>query len=152
MSTPAGDQAPGPKQRGNYAQADATCCVQQQWECYSDEEHDIWRTLYTRQIDLVAQLGAPQVLAGLEALGASPAQIPRFDAVNQHLHRATGWQIVAVPGLIPETQFYAHLAARRFPVSVWIRERQELDYLVEPDLFHDFFGHVPLLANPVFAR
>src|SRR5664279_394837 len=152
MSTPAGTAAPGPKLRGNYAQADANCCVQQQWERYSKEEHDIWRTLYARQIDLVARLGAPQVLAGLEALGASPAQIPRFDVVNQHLSRATGWQIVAVPGLIPETQFYAHLAARRFPVSVWIRERHELDYLVEPDLFHDFFGHVPLLADPVFAR
>ena len=72
--------------------------------------------------------------------------------MNATLARATGWRIVAVPGLIPEAQFFAHLANRAFPVSVWMRERSELDYLAEPDLFHDFFGHVPLLMNPVFAR
>jgi phenylalanine-4-hydroxylase len=64
----------------------------------------------------------------------------------------TGWRIVAVPGLIPEQHFYAHLASKQFPVSVWMRKRDELDYLQEPDLFHDFFGHVALLTNPTFAR
>jgi phenylalanine-4-hydroxylase len=126
--------------------------LQQRWQDYSPTEHDIWRTLYGRQLELVRTYGAPEVLAGLQALGTAPDRIPDFQAVNARLRSTTGWQIVAVPGLIPEAQFFAHLAARSFPVSVWIREPQELDYLAEPDLFHDFFGHVPLLANPVFAR
>jgi phenylalanine-4-hydroxylase len=138
--------------RGNYAAAGSDFTLQQRWQDYTGEEHDIWRTLYVRQLALVERYGAPEVLAGLHALGAEPARIPDFEAVNQRLSAATGWRIVAVPGLIPEVQFFAHLAARSFPVSVWIRERHELDYLAEPDLFHDFFGHVPLLVNPVFAR
>ena len=138
--------------RGNYTLAASDYTLEQRWEHYSADEHDIWRTLYTRQLALVERHGAPEVLAGLKTLGAEPAQIPRFAEVNRRLAKATGWQIIAVPGLIPEAQFFAHLAARAFPVSVWIRERHELDYLAEPDLFHDFFGHVPLLVNPVFAR
>jgi phenylalanine-4-hydroxylase len=138
--------------RGNYAVAGSDFTLRQRWQAYNREEHDIWRTLYVRQLELVERYGAPEVLAGLHALGAEPACIPDFEAVNQRLSTATGWRIVAVPGLIPEAQFFAHLAARSFPVSVWIRERHELDYLAEPDLFHDFFGHVPLLVNPVFAR
>ena len=138
--------------RGNYAAAGSDFTLQQRWQDYIDEEHDIWRTLYVRQLELVERYGAPEVLAGLHVLGAEPARIPDFEVVNQRLSAATGWRIVAVPGLIPEAQFFAHLAARSFPVSVWIRERHELDYLAEPDLFHDFFGHVPLLVNPVFAR
>jgi phenylalanine-4-hydroxylase len=138
--------------RGNYAAAGSDFTLQQRWQDYNDEEHDVWRTLYVRQLELVERYGAPEVLAGLLALGVEPARIPDFEAVNQRLSAATGWRIVAVPGLIPEVQFFAHLASRSFPVSVWIRERHELDYLAEPDLFHDFFGHVPLLVNPVFAR
>lgn len=141
-----------PGRRGNYALAAADFSLPQQWEQYSADEHDIWRLLYQRQIGLVREYGAVEVLDGLEVLGTSAAQIPDFAAVNRQLSVLTGWRIVAVPGLLPDEPFYAHLAARCFPVSVWIRERSELDYLVEPDLFHDFFGHVPLLANPVFAR
>ena len=81
----------------------------------------------------------------------SATRIPDFAAVNARLEPLTGWRIVGVPGLIPDAAFYDHLAHRRFPVTVWIRKREEIDYLVEPDLFHDFFGHVPLLTNPVFA-
>ena len=138
--------------RGNYAAASGDFSLQQRWQDYTASEHDIWRTLYARQLALVGRYGAPEVLSGLQSLGAEPDHIPRFDTVNRHLQAATGWRIVAVPGLIPEAQFFAHLAARSFPVSVWMREPHELDYLAEPDLFHDFFGHVPLLANPVFAR
>src|SRR6202044_1092423 len=86
------------------------------------------------------------------ALGASGSSIPRFEDTNRVLKELTGWQIVAVPGLIPEQNFFDHLAHRRFPVTVWIRRPEEIDYLVEPDIFHDFFGHVPLLTNPIFAR
>jgi len=138
--------------RGNYAQAASDYTVAQHWDRYTDEEHDIWRTLFLRQSELLEKYAAPEVAAGLETLGTRPEHIPRFSEINEALGRATGWRIVAVPGLIPEEHFFAHLAARRFPVSVWIRTREELDYLAEPDLFHDFFGHVPLLTNPVFAR
>ena len=91
-----------------------------------------------------------EFLQGLETLGIGDS-IPDFESVNARLEPLTGWRIVGVPGLIPDAVFYDHLAHRRFPVTVWIRKRAELDYLVEPDLFHDFFGHVPLLSDPVFA-
>lgn len=138
--------------RGNYAQAASDYTVQQAWQQYSAEEHAIWRTLYARQIKLAETYATAQFITGLELLGASEHQIPNFDEINNKLSACTGWRIVAVPGLIPEEHFFAHLAKRQFPVSVWIRERSELEYLSEPDLFHDFFGHVPMLTNPVFAR
>src|SRR5580704_1797790 len=138
--------------RGDYSSAAEDYTVAQDWERYSQDEHGIWATLYRRQIDLIEHYAAPEVLAGVRALGASASQIPRFEDANRVLQATTGWRIVAVPGLIPENTFFDHLAHRRFPVTVWIRSREELDYLVEPDVFHDFFGHVPLLTNPVFAR
>jgi len=138
--------------RGTYEHTAPDYTVEQRWEQYSEAEHEVWRTLYTRQRALLERYGAPEVAAGLAAVGADERLIPRFAAVNELLRLHTGWRIVAVPGLIPEEHFFAHLAARSFPVSVWIRKPHELDYLSEPDLFHDFFGHVPLLANPVFAR
>jgi phenylalanine-4-hydroxylase len=138
--------------RGDYAHANPDYTVAQDYPHYTADDQDIWRTLFTRQLPLVERYGAPEVLAGMKVLGASADRIPEFDVVNQTLHSLTGWRIVAVPGLIPEQHFYAHLAAKKFPVSVWMRNRNELDYLQEPDLFHDFFGHVPLLTNPTFAR
>jgi phenylalanine-4-hydroxylase len=138
--------------RGAYDRTAPDYTVEQDWDAYRAGEHEIWRTLFTRQRKLLGRYAAPEVVAGLEALGIDAAHIPRFAAVNALLGPVTGWRIVAVPGLIPEEHFFAHLAARSFPVSVWIRQPHELDYLAEPDLFHDFFGHVPLLANPVFAR
>jgi phenylalanine-4-hydroxylase len=138
--------------RGNYAHAAEDYTVAQDWEGYSQDEHAIWATLYSRQIKLIERYAAPEFLAGVRALGASASQIPRFEDANRVLQSTTGWRIVAVPGLIPEQTFFDHLAHLRFPVTVWIRRREELDYLVEPDVFHDFFGHVPLLTNPIFAR
>jgi phenylalanine-4-hydroxylase len=138
--------------RGDYSGAAEDYTVAQDWEHYSQDEHVIWATLYRRQIDLIEHYAAPEVLAGVRALGASASQIPRFEDANRVLQATTGWRIVAVPGLIPEHTFFDHLSHRRFPVTVWIRRREELDYLVEPDVFHDFFGHVPLLTNPIFAR
>jgi phenylalanine-4-hydroxylase len=134
------------------ARAAADGTVPQHWTGYTTVEHDIWRTLYSQQLQLVARHGAPEVLAGLQVLGASAQAIPDFAVVSERLLPATGWRIVAVPGLIPDLQFYALLAQRAFPVTVWIRGPTQLDYLQEPDLFHDFFGHVPLLVHPVFAR
>ena len=138
--------------RGDYSQAAADYTVAQQWERYTDEDHAIWRTLYERQIRLIERYATPEFVAGARALNASADHIPRIDATNRILEDATGWRIVCVPGLIPEDQFFGHLAHRRFPVTIWIRRREELDYLVEPDIFHDFFGHVPLLTNPMFAK
>jgi phenylalanine-4-hydroxylase len=145
---------PHPSQglRGDYSRAAADYTVAQQWDAYGEAEHAIWATLYRRQMGLIERYAAREFLAGVRSLAASPTHIPRFEEANRTLRAATGWQIVAVPGLIPEAQFFDHLAHRRFPVTVWIRRRDELDYLVEPDVFHDFFGHVPLLTNPVFAR
>src|SRR5215831_5898355 len=138
--------------RGDYSHANSDYTVAQQYDHYSAEDQEIWRTLFARQLPLIERYAAPEVLEGIEQLGASEKQIPDFEATNLKLQKSTGWKIVAVPGLIPEDHFYAHLAKRQFPVSVWMRNRSELDYLQEPDLFHDFFGHVPLLTNPVFAR
>lgn len=138
--------------RGNYAAAALDYTVTQDWTAYGEEEHDLWRTLYARQIELAERYATPQFLQGLKTLGARSETIPDFAQINRVLAACTAWRIVAVPGLIPEEHFFAHLAGRRFPVSVWIRDRSELDYLAEPDLFHDFFGHVPLLTNPVFAQ
>jgi phenylalanine-4-hydroxylase len=138
--------------RGDYTCAASDYTVAQEWDHYTSEDHDIWRTLYARQIRLIERYAAPEFIAGARSLNASPDRIPRIEDTNKILTAATGWNIVAVPGLIPEHQFFAHLANKRFPVTVWIRRRDELDYLSEPDIFHDFFGHVPLLTNPVFAR
>lgn len=138
--------------RGDYAHCASDYTVAQEWDRYTEEDHDIWRTLYARQIRLIEQYAAPEFVAGARALNASPDRIPRIDETNRILAAATGWEIVAVPGLIPELNFFQHLANKRFPVTVWIRRRDELDYLSEPDIFHDFFGHVPLLTNPTFAR
>lgn len=137
--------------RGDYSRASSDYTVDQEWERYSAQDHAIWQILYERQIGLLEHYAAPEFIAGTRALNAQRDRIPRIADTNHILQRATGWRIVAVPGLIPEEHFFAHLANRRFPVTVWIRRREELDYLVEPDIFHDFFGHVPLLTNPMFA-
>jgi phenylalanine-4-hydroxylase len=136
--------------RGEYADAAADFTVAQNWDAYPPEAHDRWRRLYARQSALARQYAAKPFLDGLDRLDCADA-IPRFDEANAVLGAATDWQIVAVPGYIPDAAFFDHLARRRFPVTRWIREEHELDYLVEPDVFHDFFGHVPMLLDPNVA-
>lgn len=136
--------------RGDYAGMAADWTVPQQTGLYSDEDHAVWRLLLERQTALAERHACDEFLGGLARLGIG-TRIPDFDDINTRLAPLTGWRIVGVPGLIPDAAFYDHLAHRRFPVTSWIRTRVELDYLVEPDLFHDFFGHVPLLTDPVFA-
>jgi phenylalanine-4-hydroxylase len=136
--------------RGDYAAMSSDWTVAQQVDRYSDEDQAVWRLLVERQTALARRHACGEFLDGLETLGIGDT-IPDFDAVNATLEPVTGWRVVGVPGLVPDAVFYDHLAHRRFPVTIWIRTRAELDYLVEPDLFHDFFGHVPLLSNPVFA-
>jgi phenylalanine-4-hydroxylase len=128
---------------------DYTC--QQHWEDYSAEDHAMWRELFNRQSKLLVGRACNEFLESLPALGVTEAGIPDFRRMSDILEKTTGWTIVTVPGLIPSEAFQAHLAARRFPVTYWIRSREQIDYLAEPDVFHDLFGHVPLLINPVFA-
>lgn len=136
--------------RGNYTGMSHDFTVSQSSERYSESDHRVWRQLVERQTALAKEFACAEFLLGLDALGIGNT-IPDFVAVNARLEPMTGWTVVGVPGLIPDAIFYDHLAHRRFPVTVWIRSPDELDYLVEPDLFHDFFGHVPLLSDPVFA-
>jgi phenylalanine-4-hydroxylase len=136
--------------RGDYSRArhDYTC--EQAWSEYSDADHDTYRRLYMRQLQQLPGRACNEFISAVQQLG-EPDRIPRFDAISERLMRSTGWQVVSVPGLIPEEAFFALLAARKFPVTDWIRKPEEFDYVVEPDVFHDLFGHVPLLFNAVFA-
>ena len=129
----------------------ATGVVEQPWDTYSATDHAVWGQLYRRQRELLPGLACSAFLKAQDAMGMGEAQIPRFDDLNQILGSATGWQLIGVEGLLPELDFFDHLANRRFPVTWWIRRPDQIDYIAEPDLFHDLFGHVPLLMNPVFA-
>lgn len=129
----------------------ATGVVEQPWDTYSDTDHAVWGQLYRRQRDLLPGLACSAFLEAQDAMGMGEERIPRFDELNAILARTTGWTIIGVEGLLPELDFFDHLAKRRFPVTWWIRRPDQIDYIAEPDLFHDLFGHVPLLMNPVFA-
>ncbi|PKR54178.1 phenylalanine 4-monooxygenase [Thalassospira marina] len=143
-------QPPAPNLRGDYSHVHDDYTVDQEWEKYSDAEHALWRELYQRQSAILPGKAADDFIANLARMDAANA-IPRFDKISEQLFAATGWRLVAVPGLVPDDAFFDHLANRRFPVTVWLRKPEEIDYLVEPDIFHDFFGHVPMLFDPVFA-
>ncbi|MBK9236215.1 MAG: phenylalanine 4-monooxygenase [Rhodoferax sp.] len=136
--------------RGDYGRAGADYTCAQNYAQYTPADHDTYRRLYERQSALLPGLACDEFIAALPSLGVKD-RIPRFEEINERLRAATGWEIVAVPGLIPEVPFFTLLANRKFPVTDWIRTPEEFDYIVEPDIFHDLFGHVPLLFNPVFA-
>ncbi|MBC3870509.1 phenylalanine 4-monooxygenase [Undibacterium oligocarboniphilum] len=144
------EKSHGAALRGDYEHADAQYVVQQNWAEYSEAEHDLWRRLYQRQMALLPGRACDEFIDALHKMDAA-AGIPEFEKTSAELFATTGWKIVAVPGLIPELTFFEHLANRRFPVTVWLRKPEEFNYIVEPDVFHDFFGHVPMLFNPVFA-
>lgn len=133
------------------AGAAADWTVPQHWDRYSREDHAVWDTLYARQTKLLADRAAPEFLEGLALSGLDRPGIPDFERLSERLMKLTGWQVVAVPGLVPDAVFYEHLANRRFVAGSFIRRADQLDYLQEPDVFHDVFGHVPLLSLPVFA-
>lgn len=125
--------------------------ISQDWDRYSPAEHAMWDHLFERQAGMLAQRVVPEFMEGLKVLRMTRPGIPHFDELSERLIKATGWQVVAVPGLVPEHVFFEHLANRRFVAGRFIRMPKQRDYLQEPDIFHDVFGHVPLLANPVFA-
>ena len=142
--------ASGRPPRGNYARAGTDYTCPQDYEAYTAADHDTYRRLYERQAALLPGLACDEFIAALPSLGIKD-RIPRFEEINERLYKATRWEIVGVPGLIPEVPFFTLLANRKFPVTDWIRQPEEFDYIVEPDIFHDLFGHVPLLFNPVMA-
>lgn len=125
--------------------------IPQNWSQFTQAEHDMWDQLFARQSAMLPGRAASAFLKGIDVLKLSRPGIPDFDELNQRLMAATGWQVVAVPGLVPDDVFFDHLANRRFVAGNFIRRPDQLDYLQEPDVFHDVFGHVPMLADPVFA-
>jgi phenylalanine-4-hydroxylase len=125
--------------------------TEQIWEKYTAEDHDVWRTLYERRMRQLESDGSKVYLAGAERIGLRPDAVPDLRDVNRRLKPLTGWQAVPVGGFLPARDFFASLAERQFPTTVTIRPRAQLDYLPEPDIFHDVFGHVPLHADPAFA-
>jgi phenylalanine-4-hydroxylase len=132
-----------------HARADWT--IDQGWDAYTAEEHAVWKTLFERQTKLLPARACDEFVQGMRALPIDAGQIPDFRRLSDVLMKHTGWQVVAVPGLVPDDVFFSHLAHRRFPAGNFIRKRNQLDYLEEPDVFHDVFGHVPMLMNPVIA-
>ena len=125
--------------------------IDQGWERYTAEEHGVWKTLFERQTRLLPGRACNEFVAGMKDLPIGADEIPDFRRLSDVLMKRTGWQVVAVPGLVPDDVFFDHLAHRRFPSGHFIRKPHQLDYLEEPDVFHDVFGHVPLLMNPAIA-
>ncbi len=131
--------------------ANADWTIAQNWSDYSADDHAMWDRLFARQSEMLPGRAADAFLRGLDVLKLSKPGIPDYAELNARLMAATGWQVVPVPGLVPDAVFFDHLANRRFPAGNFIRRPDQIDYLQEPDVFHDVFGHVPMLADPVFA-
>jgi phenylalanine-4-hydroxylase len=134
---------------GKPARADWT--IDQDWDNYGAAEHAVWKTLFERQTKLLPGHACDEFVDGMKKLPIGPDEIPDFRRLSDVLMPITGWQVVAVPGLVPDEVFFDHLANRRFPAGQFIRKPDQLDYIEEPDVFHDVFGHVPMLMNPVMA-
>ncbi|MFY0398540.1 MULTISPECIES: phenylalanine 4-monooxygenase [Brevundimonas] len=131
--------------------AAADWTIPQNWSAYTEVEHQTWNTLYERQMKILPGRASEAFLRGLDALDLNAGGIPDFDVINPKLQALTGWTVVCVPGLVPDEVFFDHLANRRFVSGQFIRKPDQLDYLQEPDIFHDVFGHVPMLTDPDFA-
>lgn len=125
--------------------------TQEQWGMFTETDHKIWATLFERQSTLLEKFAAPEVFEGLQKLEICSTRIPKFSELNAILSKETNFSIVPVKGFIPEDLFFGFLAERKFPSTCFIRSLEQLDYIEEPDIFHDVFGHVPLLVNPIFA-
>ncbi|MGO9432250.1 phenylalanine 4-monooxygenase [Rhodoblastus sp.] len=134
------------------ARRNADWTIDQDWPTYTAEEQDRWRRLFARQEKLLPGRACEAFLEAKSRLGLSSVGIPDLMDLSEKLSALTGWRVAPVAGLIPDDAFFDHLANRRFPAGVFIRPEEELDYLEEPDVFHDVFGHVPLLADPVYAQ
>jgi phenylalanine-4-hydroxylase len=142
---------PGPENRFLDSGRKSDFTIDQDWASYSTAEHDRWDRLFRRSLAALQNRACDEFLAMIEALSLSEGGIPHMERLSDRLEQITGWRVVPVAELVPDDVFFDHLANRRFPTGAFIRPEEELDYLQEPDIFHDIFGHVPLLANPVFA-
>jgi len=131
--------------------AAADWTIDQNWDAYTQVEHDTWDTLYARQMAILPGRASDAFLNGLNALDLNTGGIPDFAVMNPKLKALTGWTVHCVPGLVPDDVFFDHLANRRFVSGQFIRKPDQLDYIQEPDIFHDVFGHVPMLTDPDFA-
>ncbi|MEP2735464.1 MAG: phenylalanine 4-monooxygenase [Erythrobacter sp.] len=118
---------------------------------YGADDHAIWNDLFARQMEILPGRAASAFMAGLDKLDLSRGGVPEFARLSSELGALTGWSVVPVPMLIPDHVFFWHLANRRFPAGNFIRTRETFDYIQEPDVFHDVFGHVPMLTDPTFA-
>jgi phenylalanine-4-hydroxylase len=123
----------------------------QDYEKYTEEDREVWRRLYERQIVNLPGAASKEYIDGIQKIGFTADKIPNFEEMNKILRKLTGWEVAVVPGLIPEKDFFELLSEKKFPASTWFRKLSELDYLEEPDMFHDVFGHVPLLTNASFV-
>jgi phenylalanine-4-hydroxylase len=146
------ERTPEPsKNRYRNAARRADFTIDQDWDSYSAAEHDRWDRLFARSLKVLQGRACDEFMASLGALELSEAGIPDMGRLSDRLEKVTGWRVVPVSELVPDAVFFDHLANRRFPAGAFIRSEREMDYLEEPDIFHDIFGHVPLLANPVYA-
>lgn len=129
-----------------------TLFIHQPYDQYSSENHETWRQLYARMLPQWQRYANPHFLKGIQALSLNPNRVPRLTDVNHFLEPLTGFRAKAVPGYVPAFQFFNCLRQREFPTTVTIRHSDQLDYLPEPDIFHDIAGHVPMHTDPHFAE
>ena len=126
--------------------------MRQIYENYTADDQQVWQILYKRQYPKVSRGASKDYLTGIESVQFHPARIPVFDEINQCLNQHTSWQLAVVPGLVPDYTFFELMSYRHFPATTWLRKKSQIDYLQEPDMFHDVFAHVPLLSNVPFTR
>ncbi len=136
---------------GGYVPERPDWTIDQNWQAYTADEHATWKVLFDRQIKLIPGRASQAYMDGLRQLPITADHIPDFERLSDIMEKRTGWRVVAVPGMVPNDVFFDHLANRRFPAGQFIRKAHQLDYLQEPDVFHDLFGHVPMMMNPVMA-
>ncbi len=126
--------------------------MNQSYSSYTTEDHEVWRALFEKQVNKLPELASKDYLEGIDKAGFEAERIPDFEKdLNPRLQSLTGWSVIGVPGLVPIKDFFELMAAKKFPASTWLRSREQLEYLEEPDMFHDTFGHVPLLTNIAFC-
>lgn len=118
---------------------------------YTEEDFEVWKILYNRQIENLPSAASDAHLKGMKKINFVAKEIPHFDRINETLQETTGWKLAVVPGIVPDYTFFELMSNRRFPATTWLRKMDELDYLEEPDMFHDVFAHVPLLTNQHFV-
>ena len=125
--------------------------IQQDWSVYTPEQHAVWAELVSRRMPQLKEHACEEYLDGFDQIGLREDAIPNLTEVNKRLGPRTGWNATPVSGFLPPDAFFEMLAARQFPTTTWLRNRESLEYTPEPDIFHDVFGHVPMHAHPVFA-